>query len=153
MTLTLLGRQPLLVIVPQQLVQKVDRLIRDVSLIFRRDEFAPWFPGVSAEHVVELRVEVDIVAFKTEGLAASTNQDHATISSLCEKLIGTEDFGDLDELVRVVMSMEEWFFAEDLHVSLIFDQSSRIGAAHHACEHAPHTPHVQTIVILLEVHQ
>ena len=44
--------------------------------------------------------------------------------------------GDLDELVVVVLSVEEWLLLED-----------------HAGEHAAQGPHVQRVVVLLEVNQ
>lgn len=63
--LALLGRQPLLVVVPEQLVQKVDGLIGDVPLVLGRDEARPRLARVPAEQVVELRVELDVVPLQT----------------------------------------------------------------------------------------
>jgi hypothetical protein len=52
------------------------------------------------------------------------------------ELIGAEDLGDLDELVLVVVAAEEGFLAED---------ESR--------EHAAKGPQVETVVVVLHVHQ
>jgi hypothetical protein len=46
-----------------------------------------------------------------------------------EQIICSEDFGDFDELVVVVVAVEEGFFAED-----------------HGCEHCSETPHVQGVI-------
>ena len=67
-------------VVPQQLVQEVDRLVRDVPLVLcvsdasdaiqgpgradqltRRDEARPWLARVPPEDVVVLLVQVDLV--------------------------------------------------------------------------------------------
>lgn len=64
MLLALLRRQPFLMIISQQLVQKVDRLVGNVSLILGRDEARPRLARVPAEHIVELRVELDFVSFQ-----------------------------------------------------------------------------------------
>jgi len=45
----LLGRQALLVIVPQELVEEVNALVRDVTLILRGDEARPGLLGVAGE--------------------------------------------------------------------------------------------------------
>lgn len=44
--------------------------------------------------------------------------------------------GNLDQLVVVVVPVEEWLFPE-----------------YHPREHTPQGPHVQRVVVLLEVHQ
>lgn len=109
MILRLFRRQPLLMIVPQQLVQEIDRFVGDVSLIFRRDEFAPWFAWVSAEDVVVLLVEFNIVAFEARQRRTSARCAKSTkrSSSLDEQLVRSQHLGDFYQLVVVVMAVKE----------------------------------------------
>lgn len=53
-----------------------------------------------------------------------------------EQVIGTQYLSYLDQLVAVGIAMEEGLFAED-----------------HGREHRSETPHVQTIVVFLEINQ
>lgn len=53
-----------------------------------------------------------------------------------EQVIGTQDLSYLDQLVAIRVAMEEGLFAED-----------------HGREHRSETPHVQAVVVLLEVNQ
>jgi len=55
---------------------------------------------------------------------------------IVEQVIRAQDLGYLDQLVAVRVAVEEGLFAED-----------------HGCEHRPETPHVQAVVVLLEVNQ
>jgi hypothetical protein len=59
--LRLLGRNTLLVIIPQKPVEEVDRFVRDEPLVLGRDEPRPWPPRIAAENVVKLRIEIDVV--------------------------------------------------------------------------------------------
>jgi len=59
-----LSQQPLLMIVPQQLVQEIDRLVRNVTLVLRSDETLPRFAGEATEDVVEFGREVNVVFFE-----------------------------------------------------------------------------------------
>ena len=85
-----------------------------------------------------MRVELDLVLFE-----------------IGEELVGAEDLADLDELIVVVVPMEEGFLAEDLRRRN--DMGGwRLGwvrglAAHHGREHAAQAPHVEAVVVLLEV--
>jgi len=60
----LFRQQPLLMIVPQQLVQEIDRLVRDVALVLRSDETLPRFASEATEDVVEFGREVNVVLFE-----------------------------------------------------------------------------------------
>lgn len=66
-------------IIPQQPIHKVDRLIRDIPLVLRRHEPAPLLARVPAEDLVVVRVELDVV-----------------LVEVGVELVRAEDFGDLD---------------------------------------------------------
>mmetsp|Transcript_2371 Transcript_2371/g.6553 ORF Transcript_2371/g.6553 Transcript_2371/m.6553 type:complete len:237 (+) Transcript_2371:263-973(+) len=51
-----------------------------------------------------------------------------------EEFLRAQDLCDLDELIVVVMAVEEGFLSED-----------------HSCEHASETPHVEGVVVLLQI--
>lgn len=53
-----------------------------------------------------------------------------------EQVVGAQDLGDLNELVGVAVAVEKGLLAED-----------------HGREHGAETPHVQAVVVLLEVDQ
>ena len=95
--LRLFCREALLVIVAQQLVQKVDGIVRNVSLVLGRDETAPRLALVSSQDIVVLWVQIDVVLFQV-GI----------------QLIRSKHLADLDQLVVVVMTVEERFLSEDL---------------------------------------
>lgn len=52
------------------------------------------------------------------------------------ELVGAEDLCNLDQLVSVALAVEEWLLAED-----------------HRGEHGAEAPHVQAVVVLLEINQ
>lgn len=106
-----------LMIVAQQLVEEVDGFISDKSLVLRRDKAVPGFLLESAQDVVVLRVELNLV-----------------LVQVVEQVIGAQNLGDLDQLIRVAVSVEEGLLAED-----------------HGGEHSAETPHVEGVVVLLEV--
>ena len=108
----------LLVIVAQQPVQQVDCLVGDVPLILRGSEARPRLLRVAevarqyfssgklrevdkrcslAEELIILRIERDIVLV------------YVLIQSL-----SAQHFGDLHELIIVIVSVEEWLLTEDL---------------------------------------
>lgn len=113
----LLRRQPLLMIVPQQLVQEIDRLVAHEPLVLRGREAVPALLREAPEDVVVLRVELDVV-----------------LVEVVEEVLGAEHLGNLDELVRVAVAVEEGLLAED-----------------HGGEHGAEGPHVEGVVVLLEV--
>lgn len=77
-----------------------------------RDETRPRFARVSAQQIVKLRIQVDVISLKAE--MSSKIQALQDLDSLGEELIGSQHLGDLHELIRVVVSMEERLLAEDL---------------------------------------
>lgn len=106
-----------LVVVPQQLVEKVNGFIRDKTLVFRGDKAVPGLLLKAAEDVVVLGVELNLVAIE-----------------VVEEVVGAENLCDLDELVRVTVAVKEGFFAED-----------------HRGKHGAEAPHVEAVVVFLEV--
>jgi len=108
-----------LVIVSQELIQEVDSLIADKSLVLRVDKTVPRLLLEASEDVIVLGIELYLV-----------------LVQVIEEIIGAKNLGNLDELVRVAVAVEEWLLPED-----------------HRGKHGPQTPHVEAVVVLLEVHQ
>lgn len=94
--LGLLGGEALLVVVAQQLVQKVDGFVGDEPLVLRRDEAVPGLLLETAENVVVLGVELNLV-----------------LVEVLKELVSAEHLGNLDELIGVALAMEEGLLAED----------------------------------------
>ena len=65
------------------------------------------------EHVIVLRIELNLILVK-----------------IVKQVVGTEDLGNLDELVRVTLTMEERLLAEN-----------------HRSEHSTQAPHIQAVVV------
>lgn len=84
-------------IITKQFVQKVDCGIRHKSLVLRRNKFAPGLARISAENLVILHIQLQIILFQVR-----------------KQLIGAKHASNLDQLVIVVVTMEEWLLAEDL---------------------------------------
>lgn len=106
-------------IVSEKLVQEIDRLVTNESLVLCADKAVPRLLLEATEDVIVLRVEFDLV-----------------LVEVIKQVVGTEDLGDLDKLVGVALAVEEGLLAED-----------------HGRKHGAQTPHVQAVVILLEIHQ
>ena len=72
-------------------------------------------------------------------------KDDVVLVDVLIQSIRSEDFGNLDKLVIIVMTMEEGFLAEYLRPCMRLDghRSTHRGASHHRGEHAAITPHVQ----------
>ena len=72
--------------------------------------------------------------------------------NVCVQLFGPQNLGDLDELIVIVVSVEEGLFAENLWVKV-----RRVIAIQdcpdHRRKHAAVAPHIETVIILLEIHQ
>jgi len=73
--------------------------------------------GLSGKNVVVLRIELNVI-----------------LVQVIKELLSTQDLRDLNELVRVAVSMKERLFAED-----------------HRGKHGAQGPHIERVVILLEV--
>ncbi len=91
-------QQSLLVIVPKQLVQKVQRLRRNVPLVFGRDKLVPRLARVPAQYLIVMFVEFDLVLFE-----------------IGEQFIRSQYFGDFHQLVVIVVPVKEGFLAENLY--------------------------------------
>ena len=113
----LLRRESLLVVVPKQLVEEVDGLVRDEALVLARDEAAPRLALVPSEDVVVLRVEVDIV-FLEVGV----------------QLVRPEHLRDFDQLVVVVVAVKERLLAEDLPTITGISSESELDQTRKAAE-------------------
>ncbi len=68
------------------------------------------------------------------------------------KTVGAQHLRDLDQLVVVVVPVEERLLTEDLERRKARLHDAQHGT-HHGSKHAAIAPHVQTVVILLEVHE
>lgn len=110
-------RKTYLMVVFQEFVEKVNGLVTDKSLILRVDKAVPWLLLESSQDIVVLCVELDFIFVQ-----------------IIKEVVGAENLGNLDELIRVAVAVEEGLLAED-----------------HGCEHGTKTPHVQTVVVLLEI--
>jgi hypothetical protein len=108
-----------LVVVSQQLVQEVDGLVAHEALVFAGNEAVPGLLLESAQNIVVLRIELDFV-----------------LVEVVEQIVRSEDLGDLDELIRVAVAMEEGLFPKD-----------------HRRKHGTQTPHVQAVIVFLEINQ
>lgn len=106
-------------IISQQLIEKVNSIVADEALVLGVDERMPALLGKPAENVVVLRIELDIV-----------------LVQIIEQVLGAQNFGNLHQLVRVGLAVEEWLLPED-----------------HGRKHGTEAPHVETVIVLLEVHE
>lgn len=94
---SLLGGQPLLMIVPKKLVQKVQGRLGHVPLVLRSDKLLPGPSLVSTEDVIVLGIQVNLI-----------------LLHILEQGICTEDTGYLDQLIVIILAMEEGVSTEDL---------------------------------------
>lgn len=104
-------------VIAQQLVKEVNSFVANESLIVGIDETVPRLFLEAAQDVVVLSIQLNLIFVE-----------------VIEELVGAEYLGNLDELVRVGVAVEEWFFAKD-----------------HGGEHCAQAPHIQAVVILLEI--
>ena len=107
----ILGSDALCMVIPEHLAEQVQCLIRHKLIVLRVDEFGP---GLVRDRV--LRQNVLIVGVESE----------AILVEILVKLLSAEHFGNLDELVIVVTSLEEGLPLED-----------------HTGKHASERPNVQ----------
>ena len=86
-----------LVVVSQKLVQEINGCIRDKALVLRGDKFAPWLARISAENLVILNIQLQVVLLQVS-----------------KQLVSAQNAGNLDKLIVVVVSVEERLLAENL---------------------------------------
>lgn len=106
-------------VVAQQLVEEIDRFVRDKTLVLGCHKTVPRLLLESAQYIIVLRIQLNLV-----------------LVEIVEQVVGSQDLGNFDQLVRVAVTVEERLFAED-----------------HRCKHGPQAPHVQAVVVLLEVNK
>ena len=112
-------RQSFLMVVAKQFGDKVNGVIRDKMLILRTNELVPRLFRVASQNAVKVRIQLEIIRIQ-----------------VVEELFCAEHFGNLHQLVVVIMAVKERFLSED-----------------HSSKHASQAPHVERIVVLLQVHQ
>mmetsp|Transcript_34396 Transcript_34396/g.76400 ORF Transcript_34396/g.76400 Transcript_34396/m.76400 type:complete len:237 (+) Transcript_34396:737-1447(+) len=92
----LLAGQALLVVVPQQLVQEVQRLWGHQVLVLGADELGPRLACVVTDEGLKLRVQLD-----------------AILVQVLEKVVCSQDASNLYQLIIVVVATEEWILSEN----------------------------------------
>lgn len=83
-------------VVSQQLVQKVNGLVADKTLVLRGHKAVPRLLLEAAEDIIVLCVQLNLVPVK-----------------VVKEVVGAEDLGDLHKLVRIATSVEEGLLPED----------------------------------------
>lgn len=83
-------------VITEKFVKEVECFRANKALVLRIDERMPRLLRVPRQEIVILRVQLDIV-----------------LVQVLEELIGTKNLGDLNELIGVAVSMEEWLLPED----------------------------------------
>jgi hypothetical protein len=83
-------------VISQKLVQEIDSLSTDKALVVLIDEALPALLRESAQYVVILCVELDVVFVQ-----------------VLEELVGPENLRDLDQLIRIAVAVEEGLLPED----------------------------------------
>ena len=83
-------------IIPQQFIQKINRIVTHEPLILLVDESGPRLPRKSTQNVIVLLIQFDVVPVQ-----------------ILEQLVRAEHLCDFDKLVRVAVAVEEGFFPED----------------------------------------
>jgi len=96
MSIKELGEEFYLMIITQQLVQKVNGLGSDKPLVLGIHKALPALLRKPTKNVVVLLVELNVIFVE-----------------VFEEVVCPEDFCDLHQLVRVTVSMEERLFSED----------------------------------------
>lgn len=83
-------------VVTQKLIEEVDGLITDKALILGSDKRVPRLAGEARENLVILWVQLNIV-----------------LVQVLKELLGSEDLGDLHQLIRVAVAVEERLLSEN----------------------------------------
>lgn len=104
-------------VISQQLIQEIDSLVGDKSRVLGVHETVPVLLWESAEDIVVLGIQLNLILVK-----------------VVKQVFCAKNFGNLDQLIRVAVSMEEGFFSED-----------------HGCKHGSQRPHIKRVIIFLEI--
>ena len=107
--------ESLVVIIAQELVEEVKTLGRHKMLVVRVNKTLPTLARVSAKYVVEAWVELNVI-----------------LVEVFKQFLRAQYFGDPDQLIVVVVTMEERLFPE-----------------YHTRKHTAQRPHVQRIIVHL----
>lgn len=107
------------VVVHQHHAQQVEGLFADKLIVLRVNKFGPW---LARDRVLGQQVVIDLVELQV------------VLVQVCVEFFCAEHFGNLDELIVIVATLEEWFALED-----------------HASEHAAKRPDIERIVVSLHV--
>mmetsp|Transcript_8091 Transcript_8091/g.20738 ORF Transcript_8091/g.20738 Transcript_8091/m.20738 type:complete len:348 (-) Transcript_8091:212-1255(-) len=91
-----LAGHPILVVVAQQLVQKVQRLGRDEVRVLAADELGPLLARVPPHERLQVRVQLDAVLVEVH-----------------KQVVCAQHLGDLHQLIVVVMAVEKGLLPED----------------------------------------
>ena len=83
-------------VVAQQFIQKVNGIIANEALIVGVYKGVPGLFRIPTEYVVVLCIQLDVVPVE-----------------VIEQILSPEHFGNLDKLVRVAVTMEEWFSSKN----------------------------------------
>jgi len=106
-------------VVSEHIIQKVKGFFIDKLLVLVVYELVPRLLRMLAKDVVVVVVK-----------------GHVVLLDISIEVICAEDFCDLDQLVIVVLTLEEWLLLED-----------------HSCKHAAKRPDVQAVVVILQINQ
>lgn len=113
------GKGTNLVVVSQQLVKEVNGFVSDEALVLRVDKAVPRLLLETPEDVIVLSIKLNFI-----------------LVEVVEEIIGSQDLGDLDQLIRIAVTVEERLLAEN-----------------HRGKHGAQAPHVKAVVVLLEINQ
>ena len=106
-------------VIAEQFVEEIKGFITDEALIFWSNERVPWLARESRQNLIVLGIQFNVVLIE-----------------ILKERLGSKNLGNLHQLIRVTVSVEERLLAED-----------------HRGKHSTERPHVQRVVILLEVNK
>lgn len=102
-------------------------------------EFVQEVNGIVADESLVLGIDeaVPVLLWEaSQNIVVLSVELNIVFVEVVEEILGSQNLCYLDKLVRVAVSMEERLFAEN-----------------HGCKHGPQRPHIQGIVILLEINE
>lgn len=83
-------------VITKQLIEEINSFIADKALVLGRDKRVPRLAREAREDIVVLRVQLNVV-----------------LVQVFEELLGSQNLGNLDQLVRITVAMEKGLLAED----------------------------------------
>ena len=118
-------------IVLQQFIQEIDCFIRDISLIFRSDESCPWFPGIPRYGMINNAVKLWLAQVPSKKFVILWIKTNVVLVNVGIQLVGSQNLGDFDKLIVVVVSVEKWFFTEYLQMQMTRCFPNMLTSTHH----------------------